>query len=160
MAHIYEIYIPHTDEALSVLFSEFYYILAIIIDYTIGYCPFFYQLIYFYVPLVYFIRRRRAKKNNFEGFFDDSVFNWLYLQILSILKMIPKPLVLFEYIKTKVITFFAYIKVICKYAIKPLFKEFISWLKARNFLTWRPVFKKYSYFGIFSYIRSKWFKNK
>ena len=122
-------------------------------------CPLFYQIIYGYGLVFIIYRTRKARKN--DNFFDNDSVTWFVSIILSIVSNLKNPLLILDSlirIKTQAVYLYKnYLYRLKNIEIKEAFKA-IKKINKSNF--WKPVFKKFSYLGIFSFLRSKWYKKK
>lgn len=163
MDHIYSVKNIFFEIQLCEIYEKIYYYICIACNYGFNYCPIYYQMIYFYFPLLYlYIRRQRARKNIYYDFEQyESSINYIIIIVSSFMRKVSNATIYLHCIIMIIKKYYFSAKLMFMYkhgarinAIKQSFRINHIWL------TWKPVFKKVSYFGIFSYIRSKWYKNK
>ena len=159
MEHFYSTYFLDLDSFFSIHLTEAYTFFQYYFSAVFNNCPLFYQVIYGYAPLTYLYIRRKFRKNNYKNYFDKSIFNWFFFNIKLLFFRLTKLIILFNFIEIffKKIFYLLRHKYSSEYHYNFIFlTNFFKKITTR--FVWRPTFKKYSYFGIFSLIRSKWFK--
>jgi len=142
------------DDLLYELYGIVYTALEFIVYYGFHYCPLHYQLVYFWFPLLYILVRRRRMRRDAITYFDNSIINWIFLQLKKQISVYS----VYEFLKLSIIkitVFFTSIKIAeLSLVLTYIFAKITQLIP----LKWRPIFKKISYFGLFSSIRTKWFK--
>ena len=159
MEHFYSSYFYDFDSAISIYLSEIYDVVQHYELLIFNNCPLYYQIIYGYAPITYLLIRRKYRKNNYKNYFDKSSLNWLFLNFKLLIFRANKLIILINFIKIFFLKFYYYFKY--KLETGNFYKWFFLLNSLKNFfkrIVWKPTFKKYSYFGLFSLIRTKWFK--
>ena len=159
MEHFYSTYFLSLDVVLSNYFTALYDIVQYYTLLILNNCPFYYQMVYGYAPVTYLLIRRKFRKNNYVNYFDKSNFNWLFFNVKLILFRATKLIIVYNYFEVffkKLYYYYAH-RYYSNYKYKIKFvKVLFTPMLGRN--VWKPIFKKYSYFGVFAFLRSKWFK--
>ena len=113
-------------------------------------CPYFWQFTYGYFLLLFlYVRHNHTDK---DTFWSNSSFNEIVILIKSLNFFFFLNLVFHFFKSIKVFALSEFLKTVKVYA------HFVRSNSQNNL--WAPIFKKISYFGIFSFLRSKWFKKK
>lgn len=124
-------------------------------------CPYYYQAI-FYSLVIYTLRLiLYSNVANEKNIYVNSSLQWVYLTIKYAINRIGKYSYIYEYISSAVMGIYLHLKYSLFWMQRIYARVFISEVKAENKQhLWRPVFKRISYFGYFSSLRTKWFKNR
>jgi len=139
------------------LYNDIYEVLFYLCDNGFNYCPHFYQMMYFYFPLTYLFLRRRRKNSNETNF--KTPLNYILLHFLLFFKKVQNTNTVVFQLKLIISKVYYFILVSFKQRISPVVDLFsLFFKKVHPWLVWKPIFKKTSYFGLFAYIRSKWYK--
>lgn len=133
---------------------EFIYnYIVFLCDYTFNYCPIHYQMLYFYFPILYIYIFKKKPFN------QNTSFNYIIILIkfyINFFKKLDLILIVFKNFFLKIIIYIIFFKNIF---INDSFNIIYKYFKKTSFsIFWKPIFKKTSYFGLFAYIRSKWYK--
>lgn len=143
-------YINEIDLICYNILYNIYMFVYTAVNSVLGYCPLFYQLMYFYLPItIYFRLKKNSKNSEKASIFYNSTYNYIFF--------VSKYVVIYVYqnIKKFLHMYVFFLKKFSVYTI--MLVTFFK--KCTNFF-WRPLFKKISYFGLYSSVRSKWYKNK
>lgn len=142
------------------IYAVIYEYIYIVCDVSFNYCPAHYQMVYFYFPILYLILRSR-RKNELYNESHNSTLNYIFLTMSNFFKKLLNSNFIIYIFTNFFKKFYFFIKILFDKTIGFKITHYRSVFKKNHtWLSWKPVFKKFSYFGIFSFIRSKWYKNK
>lgn len=143
------------EKELLIMYRYIYITILMILKPFFNATSFYYQAML--VCLVVYLFRVFKDKNLYK----DSSITWLFLVWKKFITNHIDYITFFSYWLNKVTLFLNYISFnifhYCRYFLSFVWDFF---KKYNPFFLWRPIFKKTSYFGIFSNMRSKWFKKK
>lgn len=147
------------DNVFSSLLSVLGEIAPYFIRYTVGYCPFFYQISYGVAVYIYIYRRYRAKKlNNWKSFYGNSISNWLIFN-LSIFNKFVFNRNFIIYVKNTLVKTIQVIKFLTtNYVIYSININKINALithcrKQYLLFNWTPLFKRSSYIWFTTFLK-------
>lgn len=126
-----------------------------------NFCPFYYQAI-LYSLVIYVIRLiRYSNVANEKNIYVNSSLQWIYLVSKYAITRIQKYSYIYDFISSSVISLYLNLKYSKFWMQRIYLRVLTSDVKAENKQhLWRPLFKRISYFGYFSSLRSKWSKNR
>jgi hypothetical protein len=160
----YYVYLNYTDyynscssfsQGLLITYRYMYNLLFFAVKPVFNTIPFYYQAML--VCLFIFIFRFFKDKNLYK----NSSLKWLFIVFKNFISKCTNYKIFFSYFFNKINFFITFISFKVFHHCRYFLSVVVDLLKKHNpFVLWRPVFKKTSYFGIFSGMRSKWFKNK